>query len=45
MLLALIHERRANLQAQAFRSGAALYTESPDAFVDRIAAYWDASRR
>jgi CHAD domain-containing protein len=45
MLIALIHERRANLQAQAFRSGAALYTEGPDAFVDRIAAYWESGRR
>ena len=45
MLIALIHERRASLQAQAFRSGTALYAESPDSFVDRIGAYWEAGRR
>lgn len=45
MLIALIHERRANLQVQAFRSGAALYSEAPDSFVDRIGAYWESGRR
>lgn len=45
MLIALIHERRANLQAQAFRIGAALYAEPPDSFVDRIGAYWESGRR
>jgi CHAD domain-containing protein len=45
MLIALIHERRARLQAQALRHGAALYTEEPEAFVDRIGAYWEAGRR
>lgn len=45
MLIALIHERRANLQAQAFRIGAAAYAETPDSFVDRIGAYWESGRR
>jgi len=45
LLVALIHERRADLQARALRRGTALYTESPDAFVDRIEAYWQAGRR
>ncbi len=45
MLIALIHERRANLQAQAFRIGAATYAELPDAFVDRIGVYWESGRR
>ena len=45
MLLALIHERRLHHQAQAFQLGAALYAESPDAFVDRLGAYWGAGRR
>lgn len=45
MLIALIHERRANLQAQAFRIGAALYAEPPGSFVDRIGAYWESGRR
>jgi CHAD domain-containing protein len=45
MLVALIHERRANLQAQAFRTGAAAYAEPPDSFVDRIGAYWESGRR
>ncbi len=45
MLIALIHERRAGLQAQALRHGAALYSEKPGAFVDRIGAYWEAARR
>lgn len=45
MLVALIHEQRTRLQVQALRHGRALYTESPDAFTDRIGAYWDAGRR
>ena len=45
MLIALIHERRLALQAAALRRGAALYAEEPDAFVDRIRAYWEAGRR
>lgn len=42
MLIALIHERRANLQAQALTHGTALYGEQPGAFVDRIGSYWEA---
>ena len=45
MLIALIHERRANLQAEALGIGSALYVEKPEAFVDRIGAYWAAGRR
>ena len=45
MLIALIHERRTNLQAQALGIGSALYVEKPEAFVDRIGAYWEAGRR
>lgn len=45
LLIALIHERRADLQARALRRGTALYTEAPEAFVDRIEAYWQAGRR
>jgi CHAD domain-containing protein len=45
MLIALIHERRASLQAQAFAVGSALYVEKPSAFVARIEAYWAAGRR
>jgi CHAD domain-containing protein len=43
MLIALIHERRAGLQAQALRHGTALYNEKPQAFVERIGAYWGAA--
>jgi CHAD domain-containing protein len=45
MLIALIHERRSNLQARAMGIGSALYVEAPEAFVDRIGAYWAAGRR
>lgn len=45
MLIALIHERRARLQAHAMRHGAALYAEKPADFTDRIGAYWEAGRR
>jgi CHAD domain-containing protein len=45
MLIALIHERRTNLQAQALSIGTALYVEKPGAFVNRIGAYWEAGRR
>jgi len=45
MLIALIHERRTNLQAQAVGIGSALYVEKPEAFVNRIGAYWEAGRR
>jgi CHAD domain-containing protein len=44
MLIMLIHERRLSHQLQAFRLGGALYAESPDAFVDRLGAYWDAGK-
>lgn len=43
VLIALIHERRASLQAQAFRHGTALYSEKPKAFVGRIGGYWQAA--
>ena len=45
LLIALIHERRADLQAVALRGGTALYAETPGAFVERIDAYWQAGRR
>ena len=45
MLVALIHERRTSLQAQALSLGSALYVERPSSFVDRIGAYWEAGRR
>jgi CHAD domain-containing protein len=45
MLIALIHERRTRMQAQALGLGTALYVEKPAAFVDRIGAYWEAGRR
>ena len=45
MLIALIHERRTHLQAQALNHGNALYSEKPEAFVERIGSYWEAGRR
>ena len=45
MLVALIHERRASLQARALNLGTALYVEKPESFVDRIGAYWEVGRR
>ncbi len=45
MLIALIHERRAGLQAQALRHGTAHYSEKPKAFVERIGSYWEAAHR
>lgn len=45
LLVALIHQRRAELQAQAARLGSALYAEKSKAFVRRIGAYWEAGHR
>ncbi len=38
--MALIARRRADLQQRAWRLGARLYVESPDAFATRLVAYW-----
>ncbi len=45
LLIALIYRRRGDLIAAAERLGDAAYAERPEAFVDRIAAYWEAGRR
>lgn len=39
----LIDRQRTKLQAGAFRQGRRIYSEPPDAFVDRMRAYWDAA--
>lgn len=44
LLVALIHQRRAELQGQAARLGTALYTEKTKSFVGRIGGYWEAGR-
>ena len=44
-LLGLLIDRlRSELQARALVLGEKLYTEKPDAFVDRMHGYWDAAR-
>lgn len=42
--LALIADKRAALQARAYPLGEAIYVESPDAYVERMAGYWQAAR-
>lgn len=42
MLVALVQHRRAELQTAALSLGDRIYTESPDRFVRRIGAYWEA---
>ena len=44
MLMSLIYADREHLQATMFRRGAAAYAEKPSEFLDRVAAYWSASR-
>jgi CHAD domain-containing protein len=36
----LIGHKRTNLQAQALQQGQYIYPEQPDAFIDRMRAYW-----
>lgn len=40
LLVVLTQRLRGELRYEAFRLGRSLYSESPDAFVDRIAGYW-----
>jgi hypothetical protein len=40
VLLALIDQRRAELEAAAHPLGERIYVEKPANFVDRMAAYW-----
>jgi CHAD domain-containing protein len=44
LLLAVIHQSRFELQAQALPLGTRLYAEHPEAFAARIGAYWAAAR-
>ena len=44
LLVALIHQRRADLRTQAVTLGQSLYTEAPGAFVDRMSGYWRTAR-
>jgi excisionase family DNA binding protein len=44
LLLALLEQWRAEFEAAARPSGARLFSEPPDAFVARMAAYWEAWR-
>ncbi|MFO7680504.1 MAG: CHAD domain-containing protein [Chloroflexota bacterium] len=43
-LLSLIDEKRILLQKQSLRQGRFIYAESPDDFVARIEAYWEAAQ-
>lgn len=40
VLLTLIDQKQADLQADAFRQGRRIYAEEPAAFVNRLGAYW-----
>jgi CHAD domain-containing protein len=42
-LLSLLECQRSDLQGQALQQGRLIYPEAPDAFVERIGAYWDAN--
>ncbi len=44
LLLALVHRTRLELQYEARPLGWALYAETPDEFVARLGAYWQAAR-
>ena len=44
-LVALIDERRAELQKESIALGAVVYAENPKVFVHRMKGYWKASRR
>jgi CHAD domain-containing protein len=43
-LIALLDQRRAELQVEALQCGALLYAERPRAFTSRIERYWKATR-
>lgn len=43
-ILAVADARRADLQRQALEQGLGCYGEAPQAFVDRIDAYWNGAR-
>ena len=45
LLLAVIYQSRFELQTAVAPLGESLYAEEPEAFTDRIGAYWRASRR
>lgn len=42
-ILALVQDKRAALQTDAFPLGRRIYAEKPDAFVNRLNTYWDAT--
>lgn len=44
-LIALIRQRRLELQAEAERVGRKAYAETPGRFVERVGSYWDEWRR
>ena len=44
LLVALIHQRRADLRTKALRLGRSMYAETPGGFVRRMGGYWTAAR-
>jgi CHAD domain-containing protein len=44
LLVALIHQRRADLRTKAVKLGRSLYAETPGGFVRRVGGYWRAAR-
>jgi CHAD domain-containing protein len=44
LLVALIHQRRADLRTRAVTLGQSLYAETPTAFTQRMSGYWKSAR-